>query len=165
MFVYCCLSAVVLAALFPNTSLQLTLLTNQDMTHTQLWRYYVYELKSLNWHATVVGTGTNIHTVGCNVFLPELGFHEEKSWVTKQAHRSRCTENPNRSNLVYIHVGAKMTQGDLKLWNRDLSYLNFFDSYFVWTGKKTLVFFPIDNSDRSGSAFISIFCFCRYQTI
>ena len=25
-----------------STSLQLTLLTNQDMTHIQLWRYYVY---------------------------------------------------------------------------------------------------------------------------
>ena len=30
-----------------STGLQLTLLTNQDMTHIQLWRYYVYVYNSI----------------------------------------------------------------------------------------------------------------------
>ena len=61
-----------------STSLQLTLLTNQDMTHIQLWRYYVYEQR----HNGLTGSEANY-----------LGERQRIRWGLIEAGEKGCWRN------------------------------------------------------------------------
>ena len=62
-----------------STSLQLTLLTNQDMTHIQLWRYYVYGLWNTIWaQVTIASVDLNQRRFWRRLQQPFIEYSEQK---------------------------------------------------------------------------------------
>ena len=102
-----------------STSLQLTLLTNQDMTHIQLWRYYVYGLDSIS---------TKIITSAAKNLGLQLSSNYKKIFSTTRTPLSSRVVAKGRDSigsllptqkLVFVKVPQNSIKYSKLMWNEN----------------------------------------------